>query len=632
MKKRKIYIPPDNNTLSFASLEFTRYVQKCTGEELFSGNNRDDCEFVFDVLNDTDAAKMPEEIYHKFLQINYDGFLAGVYNGKTYVLAKEARGVLFGIYKLLELECGIVFAAPEQEFIPIKRLLSFKKPLQLYNPEFELRGIGLHNGWYKVDWLPMLDWMTKRGFNCLQIFLNSYKERREKLFPELLKRDTIVDAGAHSAFYFLPPEKYLEKYPEYYSRKSDGTLIGKHLCYAPSSQKEDEYAANIISFIESHPEVKIVSLWPEDGGGRCECEKCVGQLGTLVPEFVNRITDKITEKYPRIMVNHLAYSVYTAPPKNIKFNKNLFVNHCDYWDRIINRPINDYRQGSPELHPPEEHQEAQAAGRKYRNHKDICEELQAWREKCKTTVFSYYSDLEMKRRLLTDVSNTICDDLKYYKRAGIIGYIDCCCYPQDLTASIFNLFALGNYSWASHMDRKEMLECFAEGFCGPGTVSCIVKFYNALDDIVNKNSTLGFNTVDLLHRSPHEVAFFSGIRETLITATISEFANGIKLMKEALEEAEKVPENFRKNITELKMKTCDLELRFKMNFYFYAAEAFLDQNKNENAKAALNNALIFYKEHKEIFKNEGCGLSAEKTANFIASRINQRLDSFTNKL
>lgn len=626
-EKRQIFADINNKTISFAVKEFIRYVKTLSGETLTRGGKKENCDFIFELWDETKTDNLPHDVSNKCINIKCDGFLAGTCKGKTYIFAREARGILYGAYKLLELQGGIVFATPWNEFIPRTKKFRVLSPLKVYNPEFEIRGIALHNGWFEnnIDWLPMLNWITKRGFNCVQFFIESYEERNEKFYSELLKRDILVDAGAHSAFFFLPPKKYLERHPEYYSRKTDGTFIGKHLCYAPSTEKENEYVANIISFLDRHPEVKIIGLWPEDGNGHCECKICAGNLPALVPEFVNRAAKKIAQKYPRIMINHLAYNIYTSPPETLDLCDNFFVNHCDYWDRIINRPINDYRQGSTELHSPEECSEAKKVGIVFRNHKDICEELQQWRRKCKTTIFSYYSDLVMKRAFLTDVSNTIAADIDYYKRVGIAGYIDCCCYPNELSASIFNLFALSYYSWNDKKSRFKLLRFFARGFSGPKTEKSIKRFFDELHNLLNKPSVLGFNTIDLLHRNPHEVAYSAGLSEALAEEAEEEFMEKIAKMTDSLELAERVQGCFLTNINDLKKHLSDLNLRIKTNFQFYLAEAFLNKSETNKARIAMENAIKFHNQHKAVFPNGQKYKFAEDLEKALKERINKKL-------
>lgn len=570
-----------DETLKFAGDELTRYLN------LLSPKGAEDkgAEFVLALGKEGADDSLPREVKEKAEAVEDDGFLAGLYEGKVYVVGREPRGVLFGIYHLLEREGGIVFAAPGDEYIPSSGSFRVKEPLTLQNPSLLIRGIGLHNDWQDMDWFPVIDWMVKRKFNCLQVSLPSYEERRKKLSAEISKRDILLNVGTHSAFFFMPPERYIKEHPEYYSRAADGTLIGKHLCYTSPEMKK-EYIKNILSFLRTHPEIRIVSLWPQDGGGRCECERCRKKgLDRAIPEVVDKAAKAIAVKFPGILVNHLAYSVYTKAPAGMKFCDNTLVNHCDYWDRTLNRPIYDYRQGSPAIHDEEDQAQMKALGKDFRSHRELCEELYEWTQACRiTTAFSYYSDLNIKQLLLMDVSRTIQADLNYFRDLGVAGFIDCCCHPQYWEAIASNLFALADFAWDHRSDRAEVLSRFIRGFFPPQAEPEMTDFFRHLDSLLNEPNELGLNTADLLHRSPKEIGYFAGVIEPLIEPARRHYLETIERMRKCLAKARSRSIENGDKLEKIAEYVTDLELQFNIRFNFYLADAYLRRGEAEKAK------------------------------------------------
>ncbi|MBI4024157.1 MAG: DUF4838 domain-containing protein [Verrucomicrobia bacterium] len=82
--------------------------------------------------------------------------------------------------------------------------------------------------------------------------------------------------------------------------------------------------------------VPTVSLSPDDGADFCECEQCKAldandldpTTGTIsitdrFVQFCNRIAERVTKKYPDVLLGFLAYMQYTRPPVREKPHPNL---------------------------------------------------------------------------------------------------------------------------------------------------------------------------------------------------------------------------------------------------------------------------------------------------------------------
>ena len=170
------------------------------------------------VLVDNPEIYSPKQIKALIPLIRHDGFIRGVCSGVCYISAREARGILYGVYDLLERECGVVFAGPGMEYLPDAGNVSLSGRPAVHNPALPVRFIGFH-AFDDAAALPgIFDWMAKRKFNGLQMFANHYMENREVVRRDAAeKRGMQLDIGAHSAFFFLPPDKYLISHPEYLS-------------------------------------------------------------------------------------------------------------------------------------------------------------------------------------------------------------------------------------------------------------------------------------------------------------------------------------------------------------------------------------------------------------------------------
>jgi hypothetical protein len=575
LSKRKILTNKVDPVLSFAASELQRYVKLLSGKKWVinglamphEGN------IVLTIVNDVDACRLPDKVKEMCSRIRNDGFVSGEFKGTVYIIAKETRGVLYGVYDLLESEAGIVFGGPNQgeEYIPALKTFAVRKKISLQNPTLAHRFIGFHIMEEFSAWVPMMDWMSKRKFNGMQIFIPVYLQNRDKLLQDIKKRGMQIDAGGHSAFEFLNPDTYLKSHPGYYSKNHKGRVTAKQLCYSNQAMRR-EYAGNILLFLKNYPEISIISLWPQDGLGECQCRACQkNSVNKSLIETIIYVAELVAAEFPKVMVCHLAYLNYVNVPSGIKkLPENVLIHFCDYWDRTINKPIFDYRQGAATLHDETDVKESAKLGCEFRNHRNICEQLAQWRMVANhPTVFSYYSDLVMKKKLLTNVAAAIKKDMIYYKALGIEGYTDCCPFPQLWMALAWNAFALAEFSWNSEGNYQNTLFRFTRGVIGKGTEKITAKFYRLLAELQNEPSLLGFNTLDLLHRNSRETAYFAGVIPELVEPTRKAFSRLFSEMRGLLSQLSKIKGAHKNNAHTLEKMVTQVETELENQFSLY---------------------------------------------------------------
>lgn len=572
----RIFCNTENAIVEFAAAELASYASRLTGKKAkvaSNGCNPKRGDVVLLQAGEHAETSMPGQIKNLIPRIKHDGFVSGVCAGVCYVAACEERGILYGVYDLLECKYGVIFAGPGMEYLPEVRSVSLRGRPAVHNPALSMRFIGFH-AFDDAATLPgIFDWMAKRKFNGLQMFAHHYMENREVVRIEAAKKRGLrLDIGAHSAFFFLPPEKYLDSHPEYYAKNAQGKP--KQLCYSHFGAA-DALAGRVNTFLNENPEVAVVGLWPEDGFVECSCRNCAGKnLARLVYEFVSRAAESIAGRHPAVLINHLAYLNSTCPPGGVApLHDKVLVNFCDYWDRTINHPVCDYRHGCKPLKNDQECEEYRRTAARFRDHKEICEEMAAWRKLTKhPTVFSYYSDLIMKQRLLTNVAKSIQQDMRYLHALGYEGFVDCCCHPHEWMAMAWNLFALSEFSWDFEMEYDEVLERFCRGVFGKHGVRDAQRFYELLDEFENEPCLLGFNVLDLLHRNPRETAYFAGVIPELVEPCELRFSSLLHLMKETLDRLAlksapvEAVQSFRQNVYRLEDK-----LKEKFDAYLLCA-------------------------------------------------------------
>lgn len=584
MNIKTVYFLQEEKTSSFAAAEFLRYYQQITQKPAVLVDCSDDAELIA-VDNATDIA-LPVPVQEAAGKILHDGFLSGAFEGKAYLVATCPRGLLNATYDLLKCSGGIIYAAPGKEYVPSAKEFSVEHDITVVNPKLQHRGIGFHNGWDSVreGFIEVIDWMAKMGFNWIQFFPKSYEDRREILSQEIVLRDMLLDVGAHSAFFFLSPKELYETEPELFSHTASGEKIAKQLCYGNPKTRQ-RLAESCVEFIARRPEIKMLGLWPQDGGGDCDCEFCIGQdRQKVMGDVVNYVAKKIELSYPGVMVNHLAYCQFIKAHPEVKFADNVLVNHCDYWARTINRPIYDMRYGQSPLLSENQKQELNDLDRFVRDHSDIRDEIVEWKKSAKTvTAFSYYSDLVMKQSLLTDVSETIESDLDFYTAIGMKGFVDCCCYPESSLAFAFNWFALGSLAWEKDVSIDTLRRDFATGYFGLDKADKVVEVYQLLNELMNKPSLLGYNVLDLYHRDPQEVARQCGVVDDLIEPEKERVEKLLNKVKGIVVESD---------LGELQRYVDDIVMRFPVIFELYLTWANIFRADKKQAALTLVDANV----------------------------------------
>ncbi len=269
------------------------------------------------------------------------------FDGRDLVLAGATqRGTLYAVYAFLE-RLGCRWFAPHfEEFgisgevVPHAGRLALDTLDINERPSFKYRKKYVEEGRsHNVPNLrAMVDWLAKVRANVLVAPIDYQGQGRAKwdnwraeLVPELRKRGFIVEIGGHGYQNFLPQEKYFDAHPEWF-----GTVNGKrsrqpNLVFATSNADAmRQFLANVLAYLESHPEINIFDLWPPDGARWSDAPEDVA-LGTPTvrhAQVVNRVAEAVREKFPLVKVEFIAYSSYLEAPPGVVFAGNTTMDFC----------------------------------------------------------------------------------------------------------------------------------------------------------------------------------------------------------------------------------------------------------------------------------------------------------------
>ncbi len=140
--------------------------------------------------------------------------------------------------------------------------------------------------------------------------------------------------ATHALDSLVPPALYATSHPEYYPLiKGERKKInpkGRNSPWNPCVSHDDipmlveKYAAD---YFKKYPQRSGLPVGVNDGGGDCQCDKCVAvykRTGNQYVEFYNQAADVLAKTHPDKVLAFIAYSrVATDAPKNLQMRPNI---------------------------------------------------------------------------------------------------------------------------------------------------------------------------------------------------------------------------------------------------------------------------------------------------------------------
>ena len=268
------------------------------------------------------------------LSLPADGLKITVKNGKITLSGGNGRGVLYAVYRLLEL-LGCRFYAEDTEVIPTLTPAEAAAALPEGLDITEVSPFEFRDLYWTCTYRP--DFAVKRRINA---GLAGGGSHRRDIPPEW--GGCIGYAGPHFVHTFerlIPAEEFFESHPEYFSM-INGERSAKHL-YSQLCLSNPEVLAIVIErvkgWLRENPLAEIVSVSQNDSfviESYCTCPACAAvdaeegsPAGSLI-RFVNAVAEAIEPEFPKVAIDTLAYQYSTVPPKLTRPRHNVMVRMC----------------------------------------------------------------------------------------------------------------------------------------------------------------------------------------------------------------------------------------------------------------------------------------------------------------
>jgi hypothetical protein len=254
------------------------------------------------------TAKAPQKDY------KFDEILIQMDGGNLVLAGHPQRGCLYAVYSFLQDVVGVRWWTPEDTFIPKRPTLVVADDLRVaYAPQMISREM------YHRLAQPTVFSARMKG--------NGF------LTPEYGGAVRIINF-VHSFYKYLPPEKYFDAHPDWYS-EIDGKRQHEHaqLCLTNEAMTQ-ELTKNVLETLRKNPDAKIIDISQNDWHGFCTCEKCKAiddaeesHAGTLVL-MLNKVAEAVEQEFPDVLVESLAYQYTRQPPKTIRPRDNVLIRLC----------------------------------------------------------------------------------------------------------------------------------------------------------------------------------------------------------------------------------------------------------------------------------------------------------------
>lgn len=306
--------PPAEQT---AARELADYMKKITGVSYPVITN-----FVTSPLVSQIVVGRPEGIEKLFPHVQWDALSPDTIvmktTGNTLLLSGgRPRGSLYAVYTFLEEVAGVRWWTADASFVPQKDSFTVGPMDITYTPDIACR-----ETFYR-------DAVDDPVF-AARMRLNGHHHN----IPEAYGGHYSILGWCHTFYTFLPPSKYFQAHPEWYSLV-DGkrTHHNAQLCLT-NEEMQQEFIRVVLEKIAENPVAGIISVSQNDHSGACECPACQaltkeeGAASGPIIHFVNKVADAVAEKYPDFLVETLAYQYSRKPPQYVKPRSNVLVRLC----------------------------------------------------------------------------------------------------------------------------------------------------------------------------------------------------------------------------------------------------------------------------------------------------------------
>ena len=303
-----IVIPVDaGESMRYAASELSSYARKMTGVEL-------------PVARRVTGEALPEKaIVLELQEGDADAFRIHAEGQRVYV-SGGVRGVLYGVYELLETYGGIGWFSSWHEVVP--KSATFAVPADIdreERPAFEMREPYMFDAFNG-------DFAARLRINGQTARINARHGGKPYRFGGGL-------GSCHTFSRLVPSKEFFDNHPEYFSLVNGKRVADGQLCLTNTNVLRIA-TERVLAAIRRDPTAKYYGVSQNDNKSYCRCQECAAvdaeeesHAGTIV-RFVNAIAEAVEKEFPDKIIETLAYEYSRKPPKKTRLRHNVMPCLC----------------------------------------------------------------------------------------------------------------------------------------------------------------------------------------------------------------------------------------------------------------------------------------------------------------
>ena len=389
-----------------------------------------------------------------------DGFCICAAGEHITITGNSSRGVLYGVYRFLEIFCGFRCFTKDIETINTMEVLEIELDEIKEDPIFDCRDAYFRNAFNG-------EFASKNRLNASLCDLSVAKGGRIKWF------------NFHHSFRDLVPKKtYFAEHPEYFS-EIDGERVrsASQLCLTnPDVLKIAE--AKLREWIVNNPECRVFSVAQNDNYARCTCKNCMaleekeGSPAGPIIHFVNALADSIKDDYPRVMLHTFAYKYSLPAPKHVVARDNVIVRICSY-SCHLDKPFEELAKEDPNGYDA-----------------IFVNALNDWKDHAKNLyVWDYAVNFRNYFQPLIHFK-TLTKNVRFFKRIGIRGLLEQGNFAFGGGAAFDDLksYVISKLLWDPDTDVDVAIDEFLTGVYGKSAGEVLKKYLDVMEEACSSST------------------------------------------------------------------------------------------------------------------------------------------------
>lgn len=468
-----------------AANELKKYLEEITSAKFtIIGESKADITQPLLVVGNSSLAKtlLPEV---DAAQLPYDGIVVETVGKNIIMLGHPTRGTLYAVYTFLEEAAGVHWWTSTESYLPKTKKLKVPVLHIRHAPQLIYR-----EAYYK-------DAFTDEAF-AARMKCNG---NSSKITPEY--------GGYHKFRYFvhsfypiLPPGKYFEEHPEWYSLVNGKRVDrGAQLCLSNDAMRK-EFIKNVLDTLRNNPDAGFISISQNDCHGACQCETCQaivkeeGSESGPVIRFVNAVAEEVEKEFPDIWVETLAYQYTRKAPLKVKPRKNVVVRLCTI-ECSFSQPLAEGEQNKP-----------------------LRDDIEAW-SKIADHLFVWDYVTNFTSYMLPHPNiHVLAPNIRFFLKNNTIGLFeqgDVYCDAGDFVR--MRNWVISHLLWNPDLDENKLMDEFLAGYYGKKAAPYLRQYWDLLTDCAKKSN----------------VYLSCYMRDTAGWLTVPAYIQAASLMKKAIE-------------------------------------------------------------------------------------------------